>query len=37
MLSSHYYEPPLGLTLGLVLAILGASVIASLIWPEKKV
>jgi tellurite resistance protein TerC len=36
MLASHYYEPPLGLTLGLVLAILGASVIASLIWPEKK-
>jgi tellurite resistance protein TerC len=37
MLASDYYEPPLGLTLGLVLGILGVSVIASLIWPEKKV
>jgi tellurite resistance protein TerC len=36
MLTSHYYEPPLGLTLGAVLGILAISVLASLIWPEKK-
>jgi tellurite resistance protein TerC len=36
MLTSHYYEPSLGLTLGAVLGILAISVLASLIWPEKK-
>lgn len=34
MLISHYYEPPLVITLGVVLVILAISVIASLIWPE---
>ena len=34
MLTSHYYHPPLVMTLGLVLGILAISVIASLIWPE---
>jgi tellurite resistance protein TerC len=36
MLTSHYYEPSLVLTLGAVLGILAISVLASLIWPEKK-
>ena len=36
MLLSHYYEPPLGITLGAVIAILAVSVGASLIWPEEK-
>lgn len=35
MLLSHYYQPPLGITLGLVVAILGLSVVTSLIWPEE--
>ena len=35
MLFSHYYEPPLGVTLGIVLLILTASIVASLIWPER--
>ena len=36
MLCSHFYEPPLGLTLGVVLLILALSVVSSLIWPEAK-
>lgn len=36
MLCSHFYEPPLELTLGIVLLILAASVVSSLIWPEPK-
>lgn len=36
MLSSHFYEPSLGITLGAVLLILAVSVGASLIWPEKE-
>jgi TerC family integral membrane protein len=35
MLTSHFYEPPLSITLGAVVLILSASVGASLIWPEK--
>lgn len=35
MLTSHYYEPPLVITLGTVVLILVASVGASLIWPEE--
>lgn len=35
MLTSHFYEPSLAITLGAVVLILGASVAASLIWPEK--
>lgn len=35
MLISHFYEPPLSITLGAVVLILSASVGASLIWPEK--
>jgi tellurite resistance protein TerC len=34
MLVSHFYEPSLGLTLGVVLGILAVAVVASLIWPE---
>ncbi|HWC16967.1 MAG TPA: hypothetical protein VG498_08120, partial [Terriglobales bacterium] len=34
MLTSHFYEPPLGIALGAVVAILAASVGASLIWPQ---
>src|SRR5579864_1675799 len=34
MLCSHFYEPQLVLTLGVVILILAASVTASLIWPE---
>ena len=34
MVLSHFYEPPLVLTLGVVILILAASVTASLIWPE---
>jgi tellurite resistance protein TerC len=37
MLTSHFYEPPLGITLGAVIAILAGSVGASLIWPEAEV
>src|SRR5260370_8059111 len=33
--SSHFYEPPLSITLGAVVLILSASVGASLIWPER--
>ena len=36
MLTSHFYEPPLSITLGAVVLILSASVGASLIWPEKE-
>ncbi|MBV9075668.1 MAG: TerC family protein [Acidobacteria bacterium] len=36
MLASHFYEPPLALVLGVVILILGCSVAASLIWPERK-
>src|SRR6185437_12775417 len=35
MLVSHFYEPSLWITLGLVLGILAVTVVASLIWPEK--
>ncbi|HKR30365.1 MAG TPA: TerC family protein [Terriglobales bacterium] len=37
MLISHFYEAPLGITLGVVIGILGVSVGASLIWPEAEV
>jgi tellurite resistance protein TerC len=32
MLASHFYEPPLGITLGVVVAILAISVACSLLW-----
>ena len=35
MLLSHFYEPPLTVTLAVVVLILGASIAASLIWPER--
>ena len=35
MLLSHYYEPPLGITLGGVVLILALSVGASLVWPDR--
>ena len=35
MLLSHYYEPPLGITLGAVVLILAVSVGLSVIWPSK--
>lgn len=35
MLFSHLYQPPLTVTLAVVLLILGASIAASLIWPER--
>ena len=35
MLLSHYFEPPLPMTLLAVVVVLGASVGASLIWPKK--
>lgn len=34
MLISHFYEAPLGITLGVVIGILAVSVGASLVWPE---
>jgi tellurite resistance protein TerC len=34
MLCSHFYEPPLGLTLAIVLLILAVAVVSSLMWPE---
>lgn len=34
MLIAHFYDAPLGLTLGIVIGILAISVAASLIWPE---
>ena len=34
MLISHFYEAPLGITLGVVIGILALSVGTSLIWPE---
>jgi tellurite resistance protein TerC len=34
MLISHFYEAPLGITLGVVIGVLALSVGASLIWPE---
>jgi tellurite resistance protein TerC len=37
MLASHYYEPPLVITLGVVLGILAVAVMASLIWPEEPI
>jgi tellurite resistance protein TerC len=36
MLLSHYYQPPLGITLGAVVVVLGVSVTASMIWPEQR-
>ena len=36
MLISHFYEAPLGITLGVVIGILALSVGASLIWPESE-
>jgi tellurite resistance protein TerC len=36
MLSSHFYEAPMGITLGVVIGILALSVGASLIWPERE-
>lgn len=35
MLFSHLYEPPLTVTLAVVVLILGTSIAASLIWPER--
>jgi len=35
MVLSHYYEPPLGITLGTVVLILAVSVGASVIWPKQ--
>ena len=35
MLVSHYYELPMGVTLGSVVGVLAVSVLCSLIWPEK--
>jgi tellurite resistance protein TerC len=35
MLVSHYYEFPLEITLGVVLGVLGISVLCSLMWPEE--
>ncbi len=35
MLASHYYKVPTGLALGIVGTILGASVVASLLFPQK--
>jgi len=35
MLLSHYYEPPLGITLGAVVLILAVSVGISVIWPKR--
>jgi tellurite resistance protein TerC len=37
MLVSHFYEAPLGITLGVVLGILAMAVVASLVWPEEPV
>ncbi len=37
MLISHFYEAPLGITLGVVIGILALSVGASLIWREPEV
>jgi tellurite resistance protein TerC len=36
MLLSHFFEPPLAVTLGAVVLVLATSVGASLIWPEKE-
>jgi len=36
MLLSHYYQPPLGITLGVVVVVLGVSVTASMMWPEQR-
>lgn len=36
MLGSHFYHPPSWLTLVLVIAILGLSVLASIIWPPRE-
>ena len=36
MLLSHYYQPPLGITLGVVVVVLGVSVTASIMWPEQR-
>lgn len=35
MLLSHYYQPPLGITLGVVVAILGISVLVSLVFTQE--
>ena len=35
MLLSHYYQPPLGITLGVVVLVLGVSVAVSMVWPEE--
>ena len=35
MLLSHFYEPPLAITVGVVVLILAASIAASLIWPAR--
>lgn len=36
MLISHYYEFPLGITLGVVIGVIAISVVCSLIWPERQ-
>ncbi|MBM3861309.1 MAG: TerC family protein [Verrucomicrobia bacterium] len=36
MICSHWFKVPIGIALGVVMGVLIVSVIASLIWPEKK-
>jgi tellurite resistance protein TerC len=36
MLASHYYQPPIALTLGVVLGIVAASIAVSVLVPEKQ-
>lgn len=36
MICSHWFKVPIGIALGVVMGVLALSVIASLIWPEKK-
>lgn len=35
MILSHFYPVPVAIALGVIVAILAASVAASLIWPKK--
>jgi tellurite resistance protein TerC len=36
MLASHYFAIPTGVALGVVVAVLGTSVLASVLFPRKK-
>jgi tellurite resistance protein TerC len=36
MIASHWFKIPIGVALGVVMGVLAISVVASLIWPEKK-